>query len=153
MKQDFKDAERARERWLRSSPAREKIRRQIERSMDDIQEDLKNARAEREKILFMAWVPDLTLRAGAVILLLFLTQVLLSAYRYTLGLSTYYLARADAIQLLQPKAGNATWYDIGELKTLVDNFSPTSISIDAVQSPTDQVADLAKAWISRGPKV
>lgn len=140
------------ESWQRNAPLREEQRQTIESNIADIEKQLTEVRAERDKILFMSWVPDLTLRVGAVILLLFLTQILLSAYRYTISLSAFYLARADAIQLLQPQQDNATWYKIEHLEKLLDKLSPDAISIDSVQSPTDQAVDLATTWIKQKGK-
>ncbi len=147
-----KDASLALESWQRNAPVREEQRQAIDSNIADIEEQLGEVRAERDKILFMSWVPDLTLRVGAVVLLLFLTQILLGAYRYTISLSTFYLARADAIQLLQPQAGDATWYNIEHLEKLLANLSPDAISIESVKSPTDQVVDLATTWIKQKGK-
>ena len=144
-----REAALALEKWQREASFREEERQAIEANIASVEEQLKEVRAERDKILFMSWVPDLTLRVGAVILLLFLTQVLLGAYRYTISLSTFYLARADAIQLLQPQAGQGTWYNIEHLKTLLEKLSPDAISIESVKSPNDHLADLATAWIGK----
>lgn len=135
------------ELWHQDAPIREEQRQAIESNIADIEGQLGEVRAERDKLLFMSWVPDLTLRVGSVVLLLFLTQILLSAYRYTIALSTFYLSRADAIQLLQPRANEATWYSIEHFEKLMDKLSPTAISIDAVKSPSDHLVDLASAWI------
>ena len=144
-----REAELALEKWQREAPFREEERQAIEANIASVEEQLKEVRAERDKILFMSWVPDLTLRVGAVVLLLFLTQILLGAYRYTISLSTFYLARADAIQLLQPQAGQETWYNTEHLKTLLEKLSPDAISIESVKSPNDHIADLATAWIGK----
>jgi hypothetical protein len=74
------------------------------------------------------------------------------SFPYTISLSAFYLARANAIQLLQPQDGNATWYHIEHLEKLLDKLSPDAISIDSVKSPTDQAVDLATTWIKQKGK-
>jgi hypothetical protein len=145
------EAELANNKWQLDSAFREEERQAIEENITGVERQLVEVRAERDKLLFMSWVPDLTLRVGAVILLLFLTQILIGAYRYTISLSSYYLARADAIQLLQPQAHNASWYNIEHFKSLLHELSPDSLEIERVSTPSDQIVDLAKAWIGRKP--
>ncbi|WP_442505887.1 hypothetical protein SH528x_004701 [Novipirellula sp. SH528] len=139
------------ERLQREAPFREEERQSIQSNIEAVEKQLTEVRAERDKILFMSWVPGLTLRVGIVVLLLFFSQILLSAYRYTISLSAFYLSRADAIQLLQPQSGRETWYDINQLSVLVKNLSPNTndLTIDTVSSPNEQVTDLAKVWISK----
>lgn len=135
-------------RLQENAPARERERQAIQQNMDQVEADLKEVRDQREKILFMAWVPDLTVRVGAVILMLFLTQIFVATYRYTIGLSAFYLARADAVTMLQPIPEKPDTYAIEHFAALADKMSP-ALSIDDIKGPTEQIGDLVKAWIAK----
>jgi hypothetical protein len=127
----------------------------LEKMDSDVKEVELKLEAEKEKrnaILFMAWVPGLTVRVGSVILLLFLTQVLLATYRFTMSLSTFYNGIGDAIQMLQPGAATDKWYRIEHLQLLMQMLIPGSVRIDPVVDPSQHLSDLAKAWIARGTK-
>ena len=91
----------------------------------------------------MAWLPDLTVRVGAVVLLLFLTQIFVATYRYTVGLSAFYMSRADTIRMLQPDFHKPETYRMDDFRTLADKLSP-SMSVEEVKGPIEQVTDLAK---------
>jgi hypothetical protein len=156
-------AERELQEILEGSTDREQTRQALEKQKSDTEAQLTEVRQKREKILFMAWVPSLTLRVGTVVLLLFLTQILLTSYRYTVGLSAFYLARCDAIRLLQPVGDVHSFqvntndllparngqYSANELAVLIGLLSPESHRVDAVTDPSGQFTDLAKAWIAR----
>lgn len=135
---------------LRESSSRREVQKQkLAKEKENLDEQLKNVREQREKILFMSWIPGLTLRVGTVVLLLFLTQVMLSTYRYTLGIAGFYLARSDGIQLLQSATESSTRYLPEQLIALMEAMTPNRYQIDPVKDPTDQLSDLAKSWISR----
>ncbi|WP_182867942.1 hypothetical protein [Stieleria mannarensis] len=84
------------------------------------------------------WVTLLAVRVGVVVLLLFLTTVLLASYRYTQTLSAYYLARADALQLLSQQPDDRL-IDAEEFKTLIPLLSPDSYRIDQPPAPYESL--------------
>ncbi|MDX1926132.1 MAG: hypothetical protein SFV81_06420 [Pirellulaceae bacterium] len=116
---------------------------------EELNQQLEEIVGDRNYVLFMAWIPDLTIRVGAVILLLFITKILLVTYRYTASLSSYCLGIADAIQLLQPGTAGAGWYKIEHFTSLLTNLIPSGLSIESVNTPAENLTDLAKAWISK----
>lgn len=124
-------------------------RQTLAKEKADLDQKLTSVRQQREKILFMAWVPGLTLRVGAIVMLLFLTQILLATYRYAAGISAFYLARSDAIQLMQAHPDNPRRYVIEQLQALMDVLTPSRYQIDAVKDPAEHVTELAKAWVQR----
>lgn len=132
------------------APAREQVRQHVQKNIEQVELELKEIRAERDKILFMAWIPNLTIRVGAVLLLLFLTQVFVATYRYTIGLSAFYLARADTVAMLQSTPEANDRYNVDDFGSLAEKLSP-ALSIDDVKAPTDHFADIAKAWVAKMP--
>ena len=119
-----------------------------EAKRDDLKDRLEDLKLQRNKILLMSWLPSLTLRIGIVVLLLFLTQILLSTFRYLVALSGFYYGRADAVHLLQTKGDDS--YSIIDLKELASITTPGELKIDAVKDPTEQLTGLLKAWLSGG---
>lgn len=132
-----------------SAVAEDQKRQQLQDQRQQIKEQLDEFRLQREKIVFMAWLPDLTIRVGIVILLLFLTQVFLATYRYTLSLSSFYLARSDAIQMLQSTTDWSTRYELDQLTALTDALSPEGHRVDAVRDPTESLTELVRGWLGR----
>jgi len=117
-----------------------------EAKRDDLQDRLEDLKLQRNKILLMSWLPSLTLRIGVVVLLLFLTQILLSTFRYLAALSGFYYGRADAVQMLQTKADDS--YSIIDLKELASFTTPGELKIEPVNDPTEQFTGVLKAWLS-----
>jgi len=101
----------------------ENQKKQLNGRIQDLDNQLREVRENREKILFMSWIPDLTLRVGTVVLLLFLTQIILATYRYTVGLSAFYLARGDGLQLVQAATNYGTSYKMEELVILMVSYT------------------------------
>lgn len=122
---------------------------QLNKQKERLEGELVKVREQREKILFMAWIPGLTLRVGTVVLLLFLTQILLATYRYTVGLSGFYLARSDAIQLVQCDLANPPRYALEQLQILMEALTPSRYRVDPVKDPSEHLTDLAKTWVNR----
>ena len=78
-------------------------------------------------------------RIGAVLLLIFGIQILVTLYKYNTRLAAYYDARADALELVGEN-------DEHVLETLVRALSPESLDFSVLpQSPTRDIADLAKS--------
>jgi len=124
----------------------------IEDSIKEAERKVESEKEKRNAVLFMAWVPSLTVRVGAVVLLLFLTQVLLATYRFTMSLSTFYDGIGDAIQMLQPGASRDKWYQVEHLQLLSQMLIPGTVRIDPVADPSQHLTELAKTWIARGGK-
>ena len=87
------------------------------------------------------WATLIAIRIGIVVLLLYLTTVLLATYRYTLTLAAYYVARADALQLLSHQPKNRL-IDVEEMKSLVPLLSPDAYRIDKESVPYDSLSQL-----------
>jgi hypothetical protein len=134
--------------WAADFSSREINRQRLREREQERKDALEASVADRNYVLFMAWVPDLTVRVGAVILLLFVTKILLSTYRYTASLSAFYTGVADAVQLLQP-GGSGLWYDISHLNALLAGLVPAKLSIESMETPSETLAGLAKEWIAR----
>lgn len=133
-----------------NAATQQKKKRAVQERIDVLQKEMQDYDLQRNKILFMAWLPDLTVRAGAVVLLLFLTRILLTTYRYTVGLATFYMARSDVIQMLQPGKENTSWYQPEQLKILVECMSPDSLKVEPITDPTEYVTRLAEMWFTKG---
>lgn len=78
-------------------------------------------------------------RVGAVLLLIFGAQILISFYRYNLRLAAFYDARADAIELLADGP-------IDDLRPLVTSLSADQIDVGRVPKPVAQeIIELSEA--------
>jgi len=87
-------------------------------------------------------VSTITTRVGAVAILVFLTQVAISNYRYARRLAAFYEARADAF-LLAHDAANA--------EHLLRILAPDTFDFGAMpKSPTQDAIELAKAIVTKG---
>jgi hypothetical protein len=91
-------------------------------------------------------VSTLSTRVGAIILLVFLVQILVPLYRYNLRLSSYYEARADALHLI---IWSTSTLDAGRLEQLVRILSPDLVHFGAAPtSPIEQAAAVARQVIA-----
>jgi hypothetical protein len=84
------------------------------------------------------WTEILTVRIGVVVLLLYLTTILLSTYRYTFTLAAYYTARGDAFQALSHRPSDRL-IDLEELRSLVPLLSPDDYRIDKESVPYEHI--------------
>lgn len=82
------------------------------------------------------WIPTLTVRLGIVILLLFLTKILLSTYRYLISMGAYFSARSDALQLISAMKQP----ELDEYEKLVRLLSPDDHKVEAVVAPDEVLA-------------
>ena len=89
------------------------------------------------------WVTLLSVRIGIIVLLLYLTTVLLATYRYTLTLSAYYFARADALQLLSGQPEDRL-FDFAELVALIPMLSPDNYRVDHVKTPYEAIGEATR---------
>lgn len=87
-------------------------------------------------------VSTISTRIGSVLLLIFLVQILISVYRYSVRLQTYYDARADAL-LLAHKS------DAAELQQIVALLSPERIDFGkSPTAPSEHVFNAFKSAVS-----
>ncbi len=115
----------------------DKERRETERKR--IEAELEEIQRQKDKVLFMAWIPDLTIRLGIVVLLLYLTGVCLNTYRYTLAMAAFYEARADSLDLVTADSLSSPSV-VDRLSTIVKDFSPTA-AVDGVRVPYEALAE------------
>jgi hypothetical protein len=112
--------------------------------IDAKNQELVQLMESRANLLKDLWIPDLTVRIGAVVLLVFLTQLLVSLMRYHISLSSFYASRADALQLVNCHRIDSDDFDSSQLTMLVNYFTP-GLSVDAIPSPVSQLADLVRS--------
>lgn len=121
--------------------------KKIETQMDDnskrLEEQLRRRQSEsapNQQLLF--FLSTTATRLGSVLLLIFLVQILLSVYRYSIRLVSYYEARADALLLYD--GSNAE-----QLQTLVAVLAAERIEFGKSPStPVEQAAELLKSAAS-----
>lgn len=89
-----------------------------------------------ERLLY--FLSTMSTRIGSILLLIFLVQILLSVYRYSVRLVSYYEARADALLLY----GGS---DAGQLQMFVATLSAEKVEFGkSLSSPTEQAVELLK---------
>ena len=99
-----------------------------------------NQRMSKDNLFF--FLTTLSTRIGSVLLLIFLVQILLSVYRYSIRLETYYEARADALMLYNGS-------DEEQLERLVAALSPEKIEFGkSPASPTEHAVEAVKGVAS-----
>ena len=113
---------------------RVEFERQIQDARDAITNTLLEAIETGATYRDGTWIPQLTVRVGVVVLLLFLSSILFSTYRYTLTLAAYYDARGDALQMLSRRK-DGELLDVKELATILPLLSPDAYRIEKVNPP------------------
>lgn len=84
------------------------------------------------------FLSTITTRIGSVLLLIFLVQILLSVYRYSIRLETYYASRADALLLYDGS-------DREQLQQIISALSPERIDFDKPPtSPIEHAVEVVK---------
>ncbi|HEX8458643.1 MAG TPA: hypothetical protein VF656_15210 [Pyrinomonadaceae bacterium] len=110
------------------------------RRTEEALNNLVNRSGTNEQLLF--FLSTITTRLGSVFLLIFLVQILLSVYRYSIRLVSYYEARADALLLYNGS-------DAEQLQTLVSTLAAERIEFGKSPStPIEQAAELLKSAAS-----
>lgn len=101
------------------------------------QDEQNRAKATNRTDEYRFW-STLSTRVGSILILVFLAQFLISAYRYTSRLAAAYDSRADALCL--------NWQDAQEARRFmsVDDFS-----LEKVKAPTEEAIEIAKQLINR----
>lgn len=80
-------------------------------------------------------------RIGAILILIFMVQILSGIYRYNTKLSNYYGARAIAIKLHLTKDSSF------QIEKILKLISPENIEIRSTKPPTDKVMEMVKSII------
>ena len=113
----------------------------LNRQMKNIHSEISQMRTEQKSSKdtgFNEVISSLATRIGAVFLLIFLVQILVTMYRYQVRLSAYYDARADAIEL----SGRS---DVDSLERIISALSPERIDFGKTpKSPMENSVDLAR---------
>ena len=92
-------------------------------------------------------ITTLATRVGALLILIFLVQILINLYRYNIRLSTYFDARADAVEMYLSKG-----FEHLSLTELMTVLSPDNLDFGkSPVSPVQHAVDLAKEIIARQP--
>ncbi|HVE72381.1 MAG TPA: hypothetical protein VNI54_13540 [Thermoanaerobaculia bacterium] len=87
-------------------------------------------------------ISTVSTRIGAVLMLIFLVQILVGLYRYNMRLAAYYDARADALEVAS--IGDSG-LDVHELHQLTQLWSPDEIRFGKEpQSPIDVAVEAAR---------
>ena len=108
----------------------------------NLEEEISRVRQEFNPNNLYSVIPLLVVRGGAVLMLLFLTQILLAAYRYTNMLSTHYSAVADSLCLTH-QAFPGSGPDNDQFIKLLQALNPKDLSYIPPKAPTDQFVTLA----------
>ena len=126
------------------------------KSRDELVTELRVLEAGSQKIdgeggADISFITNTTaIRAGVIVLILFLVQILVHLSRYNTRLAAYYNARADVLLLI----GNRRWdfvaLTVAEVRELMDAFSPDTLDFGKSPATTmDRIANLARD-VSRG---
>ncbi len=116
--------------------------RRLNEQENTLAQELSQERANFNPNNLYSVVPLVVVRLGAVIMLIFLTQILLAAYRYNTMLSSYYSAIADALSLAR---GNDSESFQKSFSQYCELLVPKHASFVVPESPASQIAAL------RGP--
>lgn len=97
---------------------------------------IEQAAVSKDTLYF--FLSTLTTRIGSVLLLIFLVQILLSVYRYSVRLETYYDSRADALVIYGGSSEE-------QLERLVSVLSPDKIEFGKTPTtPTEHAVEAVK---------
>ena len=83
-------------------------------------------------------------RVAVILLIVFLVQIIVNLYRYSMRLSGYYRARGDVISLMRADPGYKLMrISDMNLSELVETFSPDQVAFD--KSPPSQIQSITDA--------
>lgn len=103
------------------------------------QQEVDRLRREFDPNNLQSTIPLLVVRVGAVVLLIFLTQILLAGYRYTTMLATHFEAASDSLRLMASKGDKTT---LDEFEVLFGNLSPNHVTFAPPEAPTNSLVSL-----------
>ena len=108
----------------------------LQKEINYLKEEMASLENDSKSLEF--WIASLSTRVGAVLLLIFLVQILVTMYRYQVRLASYYDARADALDI----AGKS---NVNTLIQIIAALSPEGIEFGKVpKSPGENAVDLAR---------
>ncbi|MGJ3242548.1 MAG: hypothetical protein ACFE0O_06290 [Opitutales bacterium] len=88
-------------------------------------------------------ISTLSTRIGALLILVFLVQILVSLYRYNIRLAAFFDARADALEL-------SPGMNASDVESLIRVLSPENVDFGkSPASPTQHAVDLARELLAR----
>jgi hypothetical protein len=91
-------------------------------------------------------ISTIATRVGAVLILVFLVQILITLYKYNTRLANYYEARADAIELSIDEQGNIL---DTQLSRLLAVLAPDSITFEKdPEAPSQQAIEIVKSVLA-----
>jgi hypothetical protein len=91
-------------------------------------------------------ISTITTRVGAVLILVFLVQILVALYRYSTRLANYYDARTDALELAVSDGGGI---DENRLANMANIIAPERIEFGKEpKTPMDQALEVARLLVS-----
>ncbi len=105
-------------------------------------EDFKSALVEFDKSDLNDQVEKSLIRVSALAVIMFLVQVLITNYRYSLKLANFYLARAQALEVIADLGPERLSAD--DLSTVATIFTPTTEFGKQVDTPIDKVLAIAE---------
>jgi hypothetical protein len=93
------------------------------------------------RLLIVKGISTIATRAGAVLILMFLVQILVTLYRYNVRLANFYDGRADALELMSSAEEK-------RFETLVRTISGDTIEFGKIpKTPTEQAILLATKFL------
>lgn len=107
-----------------------KLRSELQRTVDEIAD----VRQNFDPNSLYSVIPLLVVRLGAVILLIFLTQILLASYRYNTMLAAYYGAVSDSLRMVK-KDSNGESPNVDEFLKLLTQLYPKDASYTVPDPP------------------
>jgi hypothetical protein len=109
------------------------------------QEQLAAAIATPHDAQLSTLISAVVTRAGTIILLLFLVQILVPLYKYNIRLAAFYDARGDALAVMDAASPPET----EDVERIVAAFSPDSLGFEKPPAtPTQQAIELARHVLS-----
>jgi hypothetical protein len=122
------------------------LRKAIEEEAKTVNESVRALDPSEQKgnIPLYLLLSTISTRIGSVLLLIFLVQILISVYRYSVRLQAYYDARADALLLAHQDGAP-------ELQQLVAIMSPERLGFGKPPAtPTENMLEMIKVFTSGG---
>ena len=116
------------------------MRDQINATFGDV---LENAANQSDQVQTTLLVSTLSTRIGAMLLIIFLVQILVNLYRYSTRLASFYEGRADALEIApSPSAAGFT--------ELIHAISPDNLDFGKTPaSPAEHAVTLAREVLAR----
>jgi hypothetical protein len=113
------------------------------RRLFDVEEGKVTAKLEHLNLPSLA--SALSLRIGSAVLLIFLVQILVGVYRYSLRLASFYEGRADAIRMARG--------DLKEFRKIVSVLSAEKVPFGPdAKTPIHQIVELAEKLSKAGAR-